>query len=158
MSGKRNGGGLGTDSYSHNPTGKVFSREELQAIGDLCVEKNILIVSDDVYDRLSYVPLTRIATLSSAIFNLTLTVGSAGKSFWATGWRVGWLIGPEHLIRWCTTAHTRICYCGVSPLQEGFAVGFDHADKALFWDEGRDDMLNKMEILNEIWGKLGIPV
>lgn len=69
--------------------GKVFSRDELQRIGDLCVKEQILILSDEVYDRLHYVPFTRIARLSPEIERLTLTVGSAGKNFYATGWRVG---------------------------------------------------------------------
>lgn len=72
-----------------NPVGKVFSKAELQKIGDLCVKNEIIILSDEVYDRLYYVPFTRIATLSPEIERLTLTVGSAGKNFYATGWRVG---------------------------------------------------------------------
>lgn len=75
--------------YIDNPVGKVFSKEELQHIGDLCVKNEIIILSDEVYDRLYYVPFTRIATLSPEIENLTITVGSAGKNFYATGWRVG---------------------------------------------------------------------
>ena len=54
----------------HNPVGKVFSKDELQAIGDLCVKHNIIILSDEVYDRLYYVPFTRIATLSPEIAKL----------------------------------------------------------------------------------------
>ncbi|KAG5968787.1 arylformamidase, partial [Claviceps arundinis] len=72
----------------HNPVGKVFSKDELQKIGDLCVKNEVIILSDEVYDRLYYVPFTRISTLSSEIEALTLTVGSAGKNFYATGWRV----------------------------------------------------------------------
>jgi kynurenine aminotransferase len=63
----------------HNPIGKVFSRDELQAIGDICVKHKIIILSDEVYDRLYYVPFTRVATLSPEIAELTLTVGSGGK-------------------------------------------------------------------------------
>lgn len=69
--------------------GKVYSREELQKIADLCVKHRIIILSDEVYDRLYYVPFTRIATLSPEVEKITLTVGSAGKNFYATGWRVG---------------------------------------------------------------------
>jgi len=72
----------------HNPIGKVFSKEELTGIGELCVKHNILILSDEVYDRLFYVPFTRTATLSPEIRDLTITAGSAGKNFYCTGWRV----------------------------------------------------------------------
>jgi kynurenine aminotransferase len=142
----------------HNPIGKVFSREELQAIGDVCVKHNIIILSDEVYDRLYYVPFTRMATLSPEIANLTITVGSGGKIFYATGWRVGWLIGPEHLIRYVSAAHTRICYSSVSPLQEATAIGFEEAEKNNFWEESKREMKAKMDRFNEIWKELGLPV
>lgn len=142
----------------HNPIGKVFSKSELQAIGDLCVENNVIILSDEVYDRLYYVPFTRVATLSPEIAKLTLTVGSGGKNFYCTGWRVGWLIGPEHLIKYVSAAHTRICYSSVSPLQEATAIGFEEADKEGFWEESKKDMKHKMDLFNEIWDELGVPV
>jgi kynurenine aminotransferase len=142
----------------HNPVGKVFSKTELQAIGDLCVKHNIIILSDEVYDRLYYVPFTRIATLSPEIAKLTLTVGSAGKNFYATGWRVGYLIGPEHLIKYVSAAHTRICYSSVSPLQEATAVAFEQADKQGFWEQSKKEMKGKMDNFNQIWDELGLPV
>ena len=141
----------------HNPLGKVFSKPELQAIGALCVQHNILILSDEVYDRLYYVPFTRVATLSPEIANLTLTVGSAGKNFYATGWRVGWLIGPEHLITYVSAAHTRICYSSVSPLQEAAAVGFERADEVGFWDESKREMKSKMSRFCQVFDELGLP-
>jgi kynurenine aminotransferase len=142
----------------HNPIGKVFSKEELLAIGELCVKNNIIILSDEVYDRLYYVPFTRVATLSPEIAKLTLTVGSGGKNFYATGWRVGWLIGPEHLIKYVSAAHTRICYSSVSPLQEATAIGFEEADKHGFWEESKKEMKGKMDKFNKIWDELDLPV
>lgn len=141
----------------HNPIGKVFNKDELLAIANLCVKHNIIILSDEVYDRLYYVPFTRIATLSPEIANLTLTVGSGGKNFYCTGWRVGWLIGPDHLIKYVSAAHTRICYSSVSPLQEATAIGFEEADKHGFWDETKKEMKAKMDLFNQIWEELGLP-
>lgn len=141
----------------HNPIGKIFSKEELTHIGEICVKNSILILSDEVYDRLFYVPFTRIATISPEIENLTLTVGSAGKSFCATGWRVGWLIGPSHLIDYVAAAHTRICYTSVGPLQEATAVGFEQADSHNFWETSRTQMKHKVDYFNEIWAELGLP-
>ncbi|KID97967.1 aminotransferase class I and II, partial [Metarhizium majus ARSEF 297] len=132
----------------HNPVGKVYSRDELQKIGDLCVKNEIIILSDEVYDRLYYVPFTRMATLSPEIEKLTITVGSAGKNFYATGWRVGWLMGPANLIKYVSAAHTRICYSSVSPLQEACAG---------FWDKTITDMKSKMDRFNEIWAELDLP-
>ena len=141
----------------HNPVGKVFSKSELEAIGALCVKYNIIILSDEVYDRLYYVPFTRIATLSPEIAALTLTVGSAGKNFYATGWRVGWLIGPEHLIKYVSAAHTRICYSSVSPLQEAAAVGFENADQEGFWESSKKEMQSKMTRFCSIFDELDLP-
>jgi kynurenine aminotransferase len=122
------------------------------------VKHNLIILSDEVYDRLFYVPFTRIGTLSPELYERTLTVGSAGKAFYATGWRVGYLIGPEHLIKYVAGAHTRICYSSVSPLQEAAAVAFEQADKEGFWDESRNDMQQKMKRFCEVFDELGIPV
>ncbi|KAI9681325.1 MAG: hypothetical protein M1817_002608 [Caeruleum heppii] len=141
----------------HNPIGKIFTPAELQAIGRLCVKHRILILSDEVYDRLFYAPFTRIGTLSPELAELTLTVGSAGKNFYATGWRVGWLIGPEHLIRHVSRAHTNICYSSVSPLQEAAAEGFERAEKEGFWEQSRKEMKGKMERFCSVWGELGLP-
>jgi kynurenine aminotransferase len=141
----------------HNPIGKVFSKEELQAVGDICVKHNIIILSDEVYDRLYYVPFTRVATLSPEIAKLTLTVGSGGKNFYATGWRVGWLIGPEHLIKYVSAAHTRICYSSVSPLQEATAIGFEQADAHNFWEESKKEMKAKMDKFTAIFKELDLP-
>jgi kynurenine aminotransferase len=141
----------------HNPIGKVFSKSELQSIADLAVKHNIIILSDEVYDRLYYVPFTRVATLSPEVASLTLTVGSGGKNFYATGWRVGWLIGPEDLIKYVSAAHTRICYSSVSPLQEATAIGFEQADANNFWDESKREMKAKMDKFTAVFDELNLP-
>ncbi|OIW27257.1 aminotransferase class I and II [Coniochaeta ligniaria NRRL 30616] len=141
----------------HNPVGKVYRKDELEKIAALCVKNQIIILSDEVYDRLYYVPFTRIATLSPEVEKITLTVGSAGKNFYATGWRVGWLMGPADLIQYVSAAHTRICYSSVSPLQEACAVGFEQAEAQGFWDESIKDMQRRMSRFNEIWKELGVP-
>ncbi|KAF3765503.1 PLP-dependent transferase [Cryphonectria parasitica EP155] len=141
----------------HNPVGKVFSKEELQKIADICLKNEIIILSDEVYDRLYYVPFTRIATLSPEVEKITLTVGSAGKNFYATGWRVGWLMGPAELLQYVSAAHTRICYSSVSPLQEACAVGFEQAEAEGFWDECIADMKGRMARFNAVFDELGLP-
>ena len=111
-----------------------------------------------VYDRLYYVPFIRIGSLSPEIAQLTLTVGSAGKAFYATGWRVGWLIGPEKLIKYVAAAHTRICYSSVGPLQEAAAVGFEKAAELGFWEESKKEMKGKVDRFTEVLDELGLPV
>ncbi|CAG8745847.1 14314_t:CDS:2, partial [Dentiscutata heterogama] len=76
----------------HNPTGKVFSREEMMEIGKIAQEFNLLVISDE-YDRFCYAPdvFERFATLPE-MWERTITVGDSGKTFGTTGWCVGWLI------------------------------------------------------------------
>ncbi|KAJ5014976.1 putative aminotransferase [Colletotrichum sp. SAR 10_99] len=141
----------------HNPVGKVFSRSELEEISQLCVENKIIILSDEVYDSLHYVPVTRVATLLQQVRDLTLTVGSAGKSFYATGWRIGFLIGPQHLIKHVSAAHTRVCYSSPSPLQEACATGYALAGGNGFWEESRSRMQGKIKRFVEVCDELGLP-
>ncbi|KAH6967772.1 pyridoxal phosphate-dependent transferase [Ilyonectria sp. MPI-CAGE-AT-0026] len=141
----------------HNPVGKVFSTEELTLIGNLCVKHNIIIIADDVYDALTYVPSKRMATISPDVWNLTLTVGSSGKTFYATGWRIGFLIGPDDLIKYVAAAHMRICYSSPSPLQEACAVGYPLATKLGFWETCQKDMQSKIKLFVEVFEELGLP-
>ncbi|KAJ2801609.1 arylformamidase, partial [Coemansia guatemalensis] len=81
----------------HNPVGKVFTRKELQEIGAVAQQHNLLVISDEVYEHLTYgAAHVSIATLPG-MWERTITVGSAGKLFGVTGWRVGWAIGPAEL-------------------------------------------------------------
>lgn len=110
----------------HNPTGTVASREFLTQLVELATEFDAVIVTDEVYEHLRFngqhVP---IATLPGA-FDRTLTVSSAGKTFSATGWRVGWVSGPEHLIRGVTAVKSYMSHSAAAPLQHAVAeaVGF----------------------------------
>ena len=98
------------------------------------------------------------ATLSPEISAHVLTVGSVGKAFYATGWRVGFLIGPEALIKYISRTHTRVCYATPGPLQEAAAVGYEHADSLNFWELSMKSIQGKMHNFNAIWDELGLPV
>ena len=97
------------------------------------------------------------AALSPEISRITLTVGSVGKDFYATGWRVGFLIGPEHLIKYVSRAHTRICFVTVSPLQEAAAIGYEQPGNLGFWERSVSEMAARMKKFNEVWDELGLP-
>ncbi|GCB20053.1 uncharacterized aminotransferase C6B12.04c [Aspergillus awamori] len=141
----------------HNPTGKVFSREELRRISDICVRHNLLLLSDEVYDRLSYVPFTRVATLGPDVQQRTITVGSVGKHFFCTGWRVGWLIVPAQLIDAIATAHLRICYCTPGPLQEAAAAAYEQSLYNGFWSQTHTLVREKMIRLCQVFQELDLP-
>jgi len=83
-----------------NPAGCVYSLDELQEIAEICVRKNIFIISDEIYEKIIYDNLKHIsiAALSRDIYNLTVTVNGLSKSFSMTGWRIGYLAGPEDIV------------------------------------------------------------
>lgn len=144
---------------SHNPLGKVFTIDELRAIGDLCVRKSVLVISDEVYSRIAFTsPFTSLVTISSSIAANTLTVGSLGKLFNATGWRLGYMIGPAELIYPVKVAHYILCYTTAGPVQKAAAEGLRIADQTVWWDENLAEVKGKVESFCEVLNELGIPV
>ncbi|XP_051233064.1 kynurenine--oxoglutarate transaminase 3 [Dicentrarchus labrax] len=108
----------------NNPIGKVFTRDELQMIADLCIKHDTLCFSDEVYEWLVYRghQHIKIATLPG-MWDRTITISSAGKTFSVTGWKLGWSIGPEHLIKHLQTVMQNTLYTCPTPLQEAVAQG-----------------------------------
>lgn len=109
----------------HNPTGRVYSREELALIASLCEAHDVTIISDEVYEHLTFdtAQHVAIATLPE-MFKRTVTVGSAGKSFGMTGWKVGWIYGPPDLIKGVGQAHQYIAFSANHPAQQAVAHAF----------------------------------
>lgn len=95
--------------------------------------------------------------LASKFADLTLTVGSAGKDFAATGWRVGFVLGEKHLLDPVLKAHTAICFAAPNAAREAFAVAYEDTEKDDYWMMNRKAMQTKMDKLNEVWPRLGIP-
>lgn len=144
----------------HNPIGKVFNEAELERIGKLCIENNLILVSDEVYENLFYgESFPRPATLKSLpeLKDRTLTVGSAGKSFAATGWRVGWVIGHASLSKYVLAAHTRICFSSPAPLQQAVSEAFTKTKENDFFAITRNDYKKKYEIFTKVFKELGLP-
>jgi hypothetical protein len=85
---------------------QVFTRDELEHIASLCQKHDVICISDEVYEWIVYDKNKhiRMATLPN-MWERTLTIGSAGKTFSSTGLKLGWTIGPEHLIRPCQIVH-----------------------------------------------------
>ncbi|XP_014482843.1 PREDICTED: kynurenine--oxoglutarate transaminase 3 isoform X2 [Dinoponera quadriceps] len=110
----------------HNPVGKVFTLDELQFIADLAKKWNTLVVSDEVYEWIIYEPYRhiRIATLPG-MFERTITIGSAGKSFSVTGWKIGWAYGPANLMFNLQVMHQNTVYTCTTPIQEAVAISFE---------------------------------
>jgi N-succinyldiaminopimelate aminotransferase len=121
----------------HNPTGTVLSRDELQAVADVAVEHDLVVITDEVYEHLTFaedgtgdgkgrrvhehVP---IATLPG-MWERTLSLSSAGKSYSLTGWKVGWATGPSDLVSALLSAKQWLTFTSGAPLQPAIAVALD---------------------------------
>jgi N-succinyldiaminopimelate aminotransferase len=113
----------------HNPTGKVFSRDELELVASVCREHDLVAVADEVYEHLVYdgvhVPL---ATLDG-MAERTLTISSIGKTFSVTGWKIGWACGPAALVGAVRSAKQFLSFAGGTPLQHAAASALALGDE-----------------------------
>jgi N-succinyldiaminopimelate aminotransferase len=114
----------------HNPTGTVLTDDELAAVAALAVEHDLTVITDEVYEHLVFDGRahTPIATLPG-MFERTLTLSSAGKSYSFTGWKVGWATGPAHLVSAVVAAKQWLTFTSGAPLQPAVAHALtEHAD------------------------------
>ncbi|CAL1270235.1 unnamed protein product [Larinioides sclopetarius] len=125
----------------HNPLGKIFTKDELLMIADLCKKHDVIAVMDEVYEWLVYKghEHIRMATLPG-MWERTVTIGSAGKTFSATGWKIGWAYGPDTLISILQLVFAQFQRACCTPLQEAVAVGFETEIERLgkpgsYWQE-----------------------
>ena len=109
-----------------NPTGRVFTHQELMLIAELCIEHDVTVIADEVYEHLLFAPAEHIpiATLPG-MFARTVTVSSAGKLFSATGWKVGWVYGPPDLVEGVARAHQFVTFAVHHPSQEAIAYALN---------------------------------
>ncbi len=106
----------------HNPTGTVLRRCELAALAALAVEHDLLVITDEVYEQLVFdgAPHLPIATFPG-MAQRTLSVSSAGKTFSVTGWKIGWVCGPAHLVAAVRAVKQFLTFVGGAPLQPAVA-------------------------------------
>ena len=144
----------------HNPIGKVFTKEELIKIGDICYKHNVKIISDEVYEQLYFddsLKFPRIATLDPKYADITLTVGSFGKAFCATGYRVGYIISENaELLKYAASAHTRICFSTPHPPQIACAESLNLASKNSYFEDMRNEYDGKFQKLMKTFDALNI--
>nr|XP_045585354.1 kynurenine aminotransferase-like isoform X2 [Procambarus clarkii] len=110
----------------NNPLGKVYSHEELTMIADLCKKHNSIAIMDEVYEWITYSGCKhiRMATLPG-MWERTVSIGSAGKTFSVTGWKTGWAYGPNNLLKGAQVIHQHSVYTCTTPVQEAVAIGFE---------------------------------
>jgi aspartate/methionine/tyrosine aminotransferase len=132
----------------HNPTGKVFGPAELETIAALCRRHDALVISDEVYceilfDGAAHVP---IATLPE-MFDRTITIGSMGKTFSVTGWKVGWAIAPAALTAAVRAVHQFVTFTNSAPFQEALADVLPAAAANGYYAQLRADYARRRDLL-----------
>ncbi len=140
-----------------NPVGKVFTRSELSQIAALAQEHDILVLSDEVYEWMVYpgAEHVRLATLPG-MWERTITLGSAGKTFSVTGWKIGWAIAPQPLAHAILMAHQWIPFAVATPFQEAVAIAFDQAEREGYFPELATMYQQKRDLLLGALDKVGL--
>ena len=143
----------------HNPTGKVFTRDELESIADLAIERDLIVVTDEVYDRITYDGAAHIpiATLPG-MWERTLTINSTGKTFSLTGWKVGYAIGPERLQAGLRAVHQFVTFATATPLQVAMAEAMGAAGAMEYYPALADEYLERRDVLTRCLVDAGLPV
>jgi len=141
----------------HNPTGKIFSREELETIAQLCRAHDVIVISDEVYSEIYFGDApTAIATLPG-MRQRTITIESMGKTFSVTGWKVGWAIAPAPLSAALRAVHQFVTFTNAAPFQEALADVLPQAAREGFYDDLRAAYRRRRERLAEVLRGVGLP-
>jgi N-succinyldiaminopimelate aminotransferase len=132
----------------HNPTGKCFSAGELALIAELCGRYDALAMVDEVYEHLTYEGSAHRPLLAEpGMRQRTVAISSLGKSFSATGWKVGWAIGAPPLVEALLRSHQFITFCANAPLQAAAATALAHAAGSDYYGWLRDFYSDKRGFL-----------
>lgn len=140
----------------HNPTGKVFTRSELEQIAAVAIEHDLVVVSDDVYQHMvfegSHIPIAALPGMRER----TISIGSAGKSFSFTGWKVGWLTAPQPLRDAVMVAKQFLTFVNAAPMQPAVEVGLRLGDD--YFDGLRESLRAKRDRLHDGLTTIGFDV
>ena len=142
----------------HNPTGKVFSLEELKVIERLCVQHDLILVSDEVYEEILFDQARHISpSVLEGLADRTLAISSAGKTLSVTGWKVGWAMGPAPLVAAAEAAHQFLTFSTARPLQFGVARGLALLEEG-YREILRSEYTARRDCMMEALAELGFKV
>ena len=142
----------------HNPTGKVFTRAELELVAALCQEHDVLAIVDEVYDRLTYDGAEHVALATlPGMWERTLTLNSVGKTFSVTGWKIGWSVGPAALNAAMRASHQWVTFATATPLQAATAAAIEQAASNGYYDQLREEYAERRALLRQILESAGLP-
>ncbi len=138
-----------------NPCGKVFSREELLGIGELALKYDAFVVTDEVYEHMVYAPWTHTCMASlPGMFDHTITCNSLSKTYSITGWRLGYLIGPEEVVEGAKKVHDFLTVGAAAPLQEAAVTGLEFPQS--YYDRLLDTYTQKRQYFLDGLDRIGL--
>ncbi len=138
----------------HNPTGRVFERDELDALTEFVNRHDLILITDEIYDRILYDGRKHVSPGSlDGLVERTVTIGGLGKSFAVTGWRLGYVIAREPLSSAIRAVHDYSTICAPTPLQAAAAVALDQPTD--YWAQMREEYGERRELIMEILGRAG---
>src|SRR4051812_25116556 len=141
----------------HNPTGTVFTRDEMQTIADLATERDLLVVTDEVSEHLTYDDAEHIAiAMLPGMRERTVSISSAGKTFSVTGWKIGWVCAPARLVRAVTTVKQFLPFTASGPFQ--LAVAYAPGTEMEWVESLRLSLQDRRDRLAEGLEKVGLDV
>ena len=142
----------------HNPTGKVFSADELALIARLCQDHDVIALTDEVYDRILYDGARHLslATLPG-MWERTLTINSTGKTFSMTGWKIGFAVGPPPLNAALRAVHQFVTFASATPFQDAMATAFEVAPGLGYYEQLRRDYTRRRDLLRAALEASGLP-
>jgi N-succinyldiaminopimelate aminotransferase len=145
----------------HNPSGRVFSRAELDGLAQVCIEHDLWVLTDEVYEHLTYDGAQHIALAAlPGMRARTVSLSSTGKTFSFTGWKVGWAVGPADLIACVQRAHQFLTFCAATPLHAAMATALalfqrDFIDTLQREYQARRDFI--VDVLRDVGFDVSVP-
>ncbi|MEM7331839.1 MAG: methionine aminotransferase [Chloroflexota bacterium] len=138
-----------------NPTGKVFSQAEYDLISKLCQKYDVIAVIDEVYEHIIFDGAKHLTMANQpGMRDRTVTISSLGKTFSATGWKVGWAIANPDISTAIFRAHQFVTFCGAAPLQEATALALETADS--YYTELAQTYQKKRDLLINVLKEIGL--
>ncbi|MHA1269848.1 MAG: aminotransferase class I/II-fold pyridoxal phosphate-dependent enzyme [Candidatus Helarchaeota archaeon] len=139
----------------NNPTGRVFGKDELRMIGEMCEENDCLIITDEVYEHITYerehIPIASIKNLRDRV----ITISSTAKTFSLTGWKIGFALSSPEITEAIRGIHQFVTFCTPGPFQYAMAKAMELGPEDEYFSKLKKDYNNRREILNKKLKEVG---
>lgn len=141
----------------HNPTGRVFTRSEMESLADLAIGHDVLVLTDEVYDRILFGDARHVPMASlPGMWERTLTIGSTGKTFSMTGWKIGYAIGPDYLSRSLRAVHQFVTFATATPFQVAMADALNLSEESGYYETLRKEYDDRRRMLADSMTAAGL--